>query len=377
MAWCKADGTTETVTITNLYITESLDRVDADEAGPGEIIGVAGIPEITIGETLADAEDPRPLPVISVDEPSLSVIIGINTSPLAGQDGSKLTARQVKARLETELVGNVAIRVLDTERPDAWEVQGRGELQLAVLVEIMRREGYELTVGQPQVLIRDIDGKDHEPVERLAIDTPEDYVGTITQMMALRKGRVEQHVNHGTGWVRLEYLVPARGLIGFRTEFLTETRGTGIMHHVFERWEPWAGAMRTAALGLAGGRPPRHHRHVRPVQPAGARHHVRGPGRGGLRGHDRGRELAARRPGRERGQGEAAEQHPLLDRRGAGAAGAPPHAEPGPGAGVPARGRVRGGHAGFGAPAQARPGQDRPRQARAARLKNVELAKRR
>jgi len=249
VAWCKSDGTTENVTITNLYITESLDRVDADEAGPGEIIAVAGIPEITIGETLADAEDPRPLPVISVDEPSLSAIIGINTSPLAGQDGNKLTARQVKARLETELVGNVSIRVLDTERPDAWEVQGRGELQLAVLVEIMRREGYELTVGQPQVLIREIDGTDHEPVERLAIDTPEDYVGVITQMMALRKGRLEQMVNHGTGWVRMDYLVPARGLIGFRTEFLTETRGTGLLHHVFDRWEPWAGELRTRPTG--------------------------------------------------------------------------------------------------------------------------------
>ncbi len=249
VAWCKADGSTEGVTITNLYVTESLDRVDADEAGPGEIIAVAGIPEITIGETLADADDPRPLPVISVDEPSLSAVIGINTAPLAGQDGDKLTARQVKARLDAELVGNVSIRVLDTERPDAWEVQGRGELQLAVLVEIMRREGYELTVGQPQVLIRDIDGTDHEPVERLAIDAPEDYVGTITQLLAVRKGRVQEHVNHGTGWVRLEYLVPARGLIGFRTEFLTETRGTGIMHHVFERWEPWAGTMRTRPTG--------------------------------------------------------------------------------------------------------------------------------
>jgi GTP-binding protein len=249
VAWCKADGSTESVTITNLYVTESLDRVDAEEAGPGEIIAVAGIPEITIGETLADAEDPRALPVMSVDEPSLSVIIGINTSPLAGQDGKKLTARQVKARLEQELVGNVSIRVNDTERPDAWEVQGRGELQLAVLVEIMRREGFELTVGQPQVVIREIDGHDHEPVERLAIDTPEDYVGVITQMMALRKGRLEQMVNHGTGWVRMDYLVPARGLIGFRTEFLTETRGTGIMHHVFERWEPWAGTMRTRGSG--------------------------------------------------------------------------------------------------------------------------------
>jgi len=210
---------------------------------------VAGIPEITIGETLADAEDPRPLPVILIDEPSLSVIIGINTSPLAGQDGKKLTARQVKARLEAELVGNVSIRVTDTERPDAWEVQGRGELQLAVLVEIMRREGFELTVGQPQVVIREIDGAGHEPVERLTIDTPEDYVGVITQMLALRKGRLEQMTNHGTGWVRMDYIVPARGLIGFRTEFLTETRGTGIMHHVFDRWEPWAGTMRTRGTG--------------------------------------------------------------------------------------------------------------------------------
>jgi GTP-binding protein len=249
VAWCKADGTIESATISNLYITENLDRVDAAEAGPGEIIAIAGIPEITIGETLADLEDPRPLPVIAVDEPSLSVTIGINTSPLAGQDGKKLTARQVKARLEAELVGNVSIRVLDTERPDAWEVQGRGELQLAVLVEIMRREGFELTVGQPQVLIREIDGTDHEPVERLAIDAPDDYVGVITQMLATRKGRLEQMVNHGTGWVRMEYLVPARGLIGFRTEFLTETRGTGIMHHVFERWEPWAGTMRTRPTG--------------------------------------------------------------------------------------------------------------------------------
>ncbi len=249
VAWCKADGSVETATISNLYITENLDRVDAAEAGPGEIIAIAGIPEITIGETLADLEDPHPLPVTAIDEPSLSVIIGINTSPLAGQDGKKLTARQVKARLEQELVGNVSIRVNDTERPDAWEVQGRGELQLAVLVEIMRREGFELTVGQPQVVIRHIDGKDHEPVERLAIDTPEDFVGVITQMMALRKGRLEQMVNHGTGWVRMDYLVPARGLIGFRTEFLTETRGTGIMHHVFERWEPWAGTMRTRGTG--------------------------------------------------------------------------------------------------------------------------------
>ena len=204
---------------------------------------------MTIGETLADPDDPRPLPVITVDEPSLSVTIGINTSPLAGKEGSKLTARQVRDRLDQELVGNVSLRVNPTERPDAWEVQGRGELQLAILVELMRREGFELTVGQPQVLTREIDGKTHEPVERLAIDVPEDYVGVITQLLALRKGRLEQMVNHGTGWVRMEYLVPARGLIGFRTEFLTETRGTGLLHHVFDRWEPWAGELRTRPTG--------------------------------------------------------------------------------------------------------------------------------
>jgi len=249
IAWCKADGTLARATVSELYVTDNLDRVDAAEAGPGEIIAVAGLPEVTIGETLADPDDPRPLPVITVDEPSLSVIIGINTSPLAGQDGSKLTARQVEARLAQELIGNVSIRVNDTERPDAWEVQGRGELQLAVLVELMRREGFELTVGQPQVLTREIDGKLHEPVERLAIDVPEEYVGVITQLLALRKGRLDQMVNHGTGWVRMEYQVPARGLIGFRTEFLTETRGTGILHHVFDGWQPWAGEMRTRPSG--------------------------------------------------------------------------------------------------------------------------------
>ncbi|MFL5840650.1 MAG: GTP-binding protein, partial [Thermoleophilaceae bacterium] len=233
IAWCRADGSIQRATVTELYVTEELDRVDAAEAGPGEIIAVAGLPDVTIGETLADPDDPRPLPVITVDEPSISVVIGINTSPLAGQDGSKLTARQVRARLDQELVGNVSIRIEDTERPDAWEVQGRGELQLAVLVELMRREGFELTVGQPRVVTREIDGKVHEPIERLAIDIPEDYVGVVTQLLALRKARLEQMVNHGTGWVRMEYLVPARGLIGFRTEFLTETRGTGLLHHVF------------------------------------------------------------------------------------------------------------------------------------------------
>jgi GTP-binding protein len=243
IAWCRSDGTIEQAQVGELYVTEALDRVDAMEAGPGEIIAVAGIPEVTIGETLADADDPRPLPVITVDEPSLSITIGINTSPLAGRDGTKLTARMVKNRLDQELVGNVSLRVYDTERPDAWEVQGRGELQLAVLVELMRREGFELTVGQPRVVTREIDGRVHEPVELLTIDIPEEYVGVVTQLLALRKGRMEQMTNHGTGWVRMEYLVPARGLIGFRTEFLTETRGTGVLHHVFDRWEPWAGEL--------------------------------------------------------------------------------------------------------------------------------------
>ena len=249
VAWCRADGRIERAEVSGLYLTEALDRVEADEAGPGEIIAVAGLADVTIGETLADPDDPRPLPVITVDEPSLSVVIGINTSPLAGKEGTKLTARQVRARLEQELVGNVSLRVRDTERPDAWEVQGRGELQLAVLVEIMRREGFELVVGQPQVVTREVDGKVHEPIERLAIDVPEEYVGVVTQLIALRKGRLEQMVNHGTGWVRMEYLVPARALIGFRTEFVTETRGTGLVHHVFDRWEPWAGELRTRPTG--------------------------------------------------------------------------------------------------------------------------------
>jgi GTP-binding protein len=249
VAWCRADGRIERVKVSELYVTEALERVDAVEASAGEIISVAGIPEITIGETLADADDPSPLPVITVDEPSLSVTIGINTSPLSGQDGDKLTASQVKARLDRELVGNVSLRVLDADRPDVWEVQGRGELALAVLVELMRREGYELTVGKPQVVTREIDGRRCEPVERMSVDAPEEYVGVITQLLAMRKGRLEQMVNHGTGWVRMEYLVPARGLIGFRTEFLTETRGTGLVHHVFDRWEPWHGELRTRPSG--------------------------------------------------------------------------------------------------------------------------------
>ncbi len=249
VAWSRHDGSLERVRVTELYVTESLDRVDAAEAAAGEIISVAGIPEITIGDTLTDADDPRPLPIISVDEPSLSVTIGINSSPLAGQDGTYLTASQVKARLERELVGNVSLRITETDRPEVWEVQGRGELALAILVELMRREGFELTVGKPQVVTREIDGKIHEPVERMSVDAPDEYVGVITQLLALRKGRMEQMVNHGTGWVRMEYLVPARGMIGFRTEFLTETRGTGLVHHVFDRWEPWHGELRTRPTG--------------------------------------------------------------------------------------------------------------------------------
>jgi len=249
VAWCRADGTVERAKVTELYVTDALDRVEAEEAGPGEICAVAGLAEVTIGETLADPDDPRPLPVVEVDEPSLSMTFGINTGPLAGQEGSKLTAPMVKQRLDQELVGNVSLRVVQTERPDAWEVQGRGELQLAVLVELMRREGFELAVGKPQVVTREVGGKVHEPVERVAIDAPEEYVGVLTQLLALRKGRMEQMVNHGTGWVRLEYLVPARGLIGFRTEFLTETRGTGILHHVFDRYEPWHGELRTRPSG--------------------------------------------------------------------------------------------------------------------------------
>jgi GTP-binding protein len=249
VAWCRADGSIERVKVSELLMTHALERVPAETAGPGDIIAIAGIEDITIGETLADADDPRPLPVITVDEPSISMTIGINTSPLAGESGKKLTARLVKNRLDAELVGNVSLRVLTTERPDTWEVQGRGELQLAVLVELMRREGFEITVGKPQVVTRVIDGALHEPAERLTIDVPEEYVGVVTQLLGLRKARLEQMVNHGTGWVRMEYRVPARGLIGFRTEFLTETRGTGLLHHVFDGYEPWVGELRTRPTG--------------------------------------------------------------------------------------------------------------------------------
>ncbi|WP_323096574.1 translational GTPase TypA [Intrasporangium sp. YIM S08009] len=250
VTWCRHDGSQQRVKITELLMTEALERKPAEEAGPGDIIAVAGIPEITIGETLADPENPIPLPLITVDEPAISMTIGTNTSPMVGKvRGSKVTARMVKDRLDKELIGNVSLRILPTERPDAWEVQGRGELALAILVEQMRREGYELTVGKPQVVTREVDGKVHEPVERLTIDTPEEFLGPITQIMAARKGRMEQMTNHGTGWIRMEFLVPSRGLIGFRTEFLTETRGTGIAHHVFEDYEPWFGTITTRTSG--------------------------------------------------------------------------------------------------------------------------------
>jgi GTP-binding protein len=249
--WCRADGSQTRVKVSELLATRALERVPVASAGPGDIVAIAGIPEITIGETLADPDDPRPLPLIRVDEPAISMTIGTNTSPLAGKavKGAKLTARLVKARLDRELIGNVSMRVLPTERPDTWEVQGRGELALAILVETMRREGFELTVGKPQVVTRVVNGVTCEPVEHLTIDVPEEYLGAVSQLIAVRKGRMEQMINHGTGWVRLEFRVPSRGLIGFRTEFLTETRGTGIAHHVFDGYEPWFGDLRTRPSG--------------------------------------------------------------------------------------------------------------------------------
>ncbi len=250
VAWCRRDGSIEKVKITELFRTEALDRVPADSAGPGDIIAVAGISNIMIGETLADPDDPLPLPLITVDEPAISMTIGVNTSPLVGRErGGKVTARMVKDRLDRELIGNVSLLVLPTERPDTWEVQGRGELALAILVETMRREGYELTVGRPTVVTREIDGKVHEPVERLTVDVPDDYLGAVTTLLALRKGRMLNMINHGTGWIRLDFVVPARGLIGFRTQFLTDTRGTGIAHHVFDGYEPWSGALRMRPNG--------------------------------------------------------------------------------------------------------------------------------
>ena len=242
VAWARQDGNIKNVRISELLATKALERVPAEEAGPGEIVAVAGIEDITIGETLTDAENPKPLPLIKVDDPAISMTIGINTSPMAGRvKGAKVTARQVKDRLDRELIGNVSIKVLPTQRPDAWEVQGRGELALAILVEQMRREGFELTVGKPQVVTKTIDGKLYEPMEHMIIDVPEEHLGAVTQLMAARKGRMENMSNHGTGWVRMEFAVPARGLIGFRTQFLTETRGAGISSSYSIDPEPWAG----------------------------------------------------------------------------------------------------------------------------------------
>ena len=249
VAWCRTDGSIEQAKIATITLTEALSQVEVEEAGPGEIAYVSGIVDVTIGETFTDLENPHPLPVISVDEPTLSMSIGVNTSPVAGNDGDKITARQIKARLEEELVGNVAIRVLPTERPDTWEVQGRGELQLAVLVETMKREGFELTVGKPSVLLREIEGNLHEPVEEVTIEVPEEHVGAVTQLLGARRAQMKEMKNSGTGWVKLDYVVASRALIGFRTEFLTETRGTGILSHVFSGWEKWMGEMRLRQTG--------------------------------------------------------------------------------------------------------------------------------
>jgi GTP-binding protein len=249
VGWCRRDGTVARIRLTELLVAEGLERVPAERAGPGDIIAVAGIDEVTIGETIANPDDPRPLPLIVVDEPSLAVTIAINTSPLAGRSGTRLTARMIKDRLDRELLGNVGLRVLDTDRPDTWEVHGRGEMQFAVLAEMMRREGYEITIGKPRVVTRTVAGKVEEPVERVSIDVPEEYAGVVIQALALRKGRMESMTNHGTGWVRLEHLVPARGLLGFRSEFQTETRGTGQLHHVFEEYGPWAGDMKSRPNG--------------------------------------------------------------------------------------------------------------------------------
>lgn len=249
VTWCRSDGTKESAKVAVLYVTENHERIERDSAGPGELIAVAGIDDIGIGDTLCDPADPRPKDSITVDEPSLAMTVGINTSPLAGRDGSKMTARLLKARLDAELVGNVSLKVFPTERPDAWEVHARGELQLAVLVETMRREGFELTVGKPAVLTKEIDGKIHEPVEAVSIDVPEEYLGAVTQLLGTRRAVLANMVNHGTGWVRLEYRIPARGLLGFRTHFLTETRGTGMVHSVFDGWEPWFGEIRSRDRG--------------------------------------------------------------------------------------------------------------------------------
>ena len=321
----RATATVTRARLTELLVTEGLERVAAERGGPGEIIAVAGIEEITIGETIADPDDPRPLPLIVVDEPSLSVTVAINTSPLAGRSGSKLTARMIKDRLDRELLGNVSLRVLDTERPDTWEVQGRGEMQFAVLAEMMRREGFEITIGKPRVVTREVDGKLHEPVERVSIDVPEEYSGVVIQALALRKGRMESMNNHGTGWVRLEHLVPARGLLGFRSEFQTETRGTGQLHHVFEGYQPWAGEIKSRPNGslIADRRGQATGYAIQSLQERGIL--FVGVRRGGLRGHGGRREQPRRRPRRQHHQGQADDER-ALQRRRAGAAQPAAHA---------------------------------------------------
>ena len=368
VAWIKRDGTVKNVRVTELLVTEGLERKPGESAGPGDIVAVAGFPDITIGETLADAENPIPLPLIHVDEPAISMTIGTNTRPLVGRvKGSKVTARLVKDRLDSELIGNVSLRILPTERPDAWEVQGRGELALAILVEQMRREGFELTVGKPQVVTKEINGKLHEPVERLTIDAPEEYLGTITELLASRKGRMEQMTNHGTGWVRMEFLVPARGLIGFRTEFLTDTRGTGIAHHISEGYEPWAGEIRSRNNGslVADRKGAATAYAMTNLQERGR--HVRRADHRGLRGHDRRRELPRRRHGRQHHQGEAADQHPVRHLRQLREAGPAAQALARAVPGVLPRGRVRRGHPGDGPDPQGDPGRPRARQDRLAR----------
>ncbi len=363
VARCRRDGSVQRVRVTELLVTVGLERTATEAAGPGDIIAIAGIADIMIGETLADPDDPRPLPLITVDEPAISMTIGTNTSPLAGRGrAAKLTARLVKDRLERELVGNVSIRVLPTERPDTWEVQGRGELALAILVEQMRREGFELTVGKPQVVVRTEEGRVHEPYERLTIDTPEEFLGTVTQLLASRKGLMEQMANHGTGWVRMEFVVPARGLIGFRTEFLTETRGTGIAHHVFDGYRPWAGGITTRVTGsLVADR----------AGSATSYAMFNLQERGSLfvepttevyEGMIVGESCPRGRHGRQHHQGAQADERALLDRGGSRAAGPATAPQPRAVLGVLPRGRVRRGDPGDGPAAQgrARPGRAGP-----------------
>ncbi len=360
-AWCRRDGSIERVKITELFRTEALERVPAQSAGPGDIIAVAGIPEIMIGETLADPDDPRPLPLITVDEPAISMTIGVNTSPLVGREkGSKVTARMVRDRLDRELVGNVSLRVLPTERPDTWEVQGRGELALAVLVETMRREGYELTVGRPTVVTREVDGKLHEPVERLTVDVPEEYLGAVTTLLALRKGRMEHMTNHGTGWVRLDFIVPLARPDRLPDPVPDRHPGHGHRAPRVRGVRAVVGADADASHRVAGRRPDRCGQRLRHVHPPGTGHAVRRAGHRGLRGHDRRRELAGRRHGREHHPGAQAHQRPPVHRRGTGAPGPAAGPQPGAGSRVLRRRRVRRGHPRCGPAAQGGAGRQGP-----------------